>query len=672
MKVKGANFFELHVEKIVLIAVAVVFVLVLVFQLGAEGPAVTINGQQTPLEQAYAPAENLARETQREIQAADPPLPEITESVDLLGRFQAARTADLTPRDRIASLGPPINLSVGDIGDIGGNARFVDLSVPAPADPAAYSFAATLDPWTVEEVEGLAALAPARQPYEKAAVSVQATFDAEALYSALADDPDGAGPINAWPINWWNNNIEILGVRLDRQRRATDGSWGETEAVPTPPGMLDLPAEIAEVGPELTAGELESFLDDVRRQLLRQVRQPDYYAIIAGEAWVEPREGARLAAMDAGINPEVAALERRLAQLDRDIERLQSELGEITGGRPQAEAPDRRTENRIRSLEMQIQRRQEQRDQIVEELTALGFAPEPAEEEGAAGGRRDARGEPEPGNQPLSARQPVELWAHDLTAEPGETYRYRLRAVLNNPAFRRDQFLIEEQRSMAQSPTILSEPSPWTEPVIVSPMSAFFVSSGAEGQQGAMGVRMATAGVEVFKFYYGYYRKGVTSLEPGDPVAAKADLPEGLRIFDTAGPRPEGGARVAPPDPELGGRRGPAPEQAEGLGTQTVAAADAYLLDVVESSARDTGGLVQGQAPRMVAFGDSSGAILRRLVGEDRRSGLYGRLSASAEAGRTQGEPAPEPEPEEPVRDPREAPPPPPVDPGGGGGGGGG
>src|SRR5690606_22508638 len=116
MKVKGAGFFELHIEKIVLAVVAAVFVLVLVIQLGAEGPTVTVNNKKVPLDQAYEPAESLAREARTRMSAQEPALPEVGEQVDLLGRFHQARGAQLAPRDRIV-LGPTINL--GSIGEGG-------------------------------------------------------------------------------------------------------------------------------------------------------------------------------------------------------------------------------------------------------------------------------------------------------------------------------------------------------------------------------------------------------------------------------------------------------------------------------------------------------------------------------------------------------------------------
>jgi hypothetical protein len=210
-------------------------------------------------------------------------------------------------------------------------------------------------------------------------------------------------------------------------------------------------------------------------------------------------------------------------------------------------------------------------------------------------------------------------------------------------------------------------------------MTAYFVSSGAEARQGAMGVVTASAGVEIYQFFYGFYRKGTSALEPGDPVAAQAKLPP-LQKFDVSMPPPADGRAPPPlraPDPgDPGGRLRPgaavpAVPAELAIGESIVIDADAYLLDVVESSAVEAGPLGRGSgtAPRYALFGNPAGHVERRSVTEDRRGGLYSRLAASAEAGLTQGQPEPEPEQAEQIRTP---PPPPPDRPGEGGGGGGG
>jgi hypothetical protein len=479
MKVKGAGFFELHIEKIVLAVVAAVFVLVLVIQLGAEGPTVTVNNQKLPLDQAYEPAERLARDARSRMNAQEPPLPDVGEQVDLLGRFHQGRAAELAPRDRIV-LGPSINL--GEVGEGGefGNTPFVQLVIPPPQEPVAFSFAATLDPWVVSETEGLAALVGPSQPYDKAAVSVQATYDTAELERILRAEPEGE--LSAWPISWWRGSMEILAVRLERQRQNSDGSWSsEIETVATPPGALDLPTELAET-PDLAPRHIKAIVEQVQRGLAQQVRRPAYYPIIAGDPWVEPREGVRLTSLEAGANPDVARNQKDLANIDRQIAQLEQERAQLTGGRDprqgEGRAMDRATENRVRRIDRDLERLTQRREQAVAWLTERGFAPEEQAGEQDPLGRRQGEQRPglRPGQgevEPLFAGERLQVWAHDLTAEPGATYRYRVRLEMTNPAFGQSQFLVEEQKSLSEAPTVFSEPSPWTEPVVVAPMTAF-------------------------------------------------------------------------------------------------------------------------------------------------------------------------------------------------------
>jgi hypothetical protein len=60
-------------------------------------------------------------------------------------------------------------------------------------------------------------------------------------------------------------------------------------------------------------------------------------------------------------------------------------------------------------------------------------------------------------------RQPLVFWAHDETAEPKKTYRYRIRLGVFNPVAAADQF-----SSRAKDAILWSEFSPPTEPVQVS------------------------------------------------------------------------------------------------------------------------------------------------------------------------------------------------------------
>ena len=73
----------------------------------------------------------------------------------------------------------------------------------------------------------------------------------------------------------------------------------------------------------------------------------------------------------------------------------------------------------------------------------------------------------------------ITLWAHDVTARPGATYRYRVVVTLLNPLFNRDSQLNDEQReAYADRLGLESQTSDWIE-VAVPPARRFFLVSAS-------------------------------------------------------------------------------------------------------------------------------------------------------------------------------------------------
>lgn len=79
-----------------------------------------------------------------------------------------------------------------------------------------------------------------------------------------------------------------------------------------------------------------------------------------------------------------------------------------------------------------------------------------------------------------------------------------MRVVVNNPLFAKEQFLSDAQKPAAASPTTEGEWSGWSSPISVERDRHFFVVSGSENDALGNGPRAA---VEVYQFYYGYWRR---------------------------------------------------------------------------------------------------------------------------------------------------------------------
>ena len=117
----------------------------------------------------------------------------------------------------------------------------------------------------------------------------------------------------------------------------------------------------------------------------------------------------------------------------------------------------------------------------------------------------------------------IVMWGHDLFVEPGETYRYRVTLKLYNPFFAKKRSLTEEQEHLAESFTLSSAPSDWSEPITVEPrLQVFITSATAPGQRrgavGGLGLGQATA--EVYRYFDGRQWMGTFKVQPGEHIGA--------------------------------------------------------------------------------------------------------------------------------------------------------
>jgi hypothetical protein len=125
----------------------------------------------------------------------------------------------------------------------------------------------------------------------------------------------------------------------------------------------------------------------------------------------------------------------------------------------------------------------------------------------AVGPGSEAEAEPE--------SRKIKVWAHDLSIEPGKTYRYRLVVSVLNPLYRQkriDDTLREEnynKLALGPDPAEL-DASSWSAPVRVDSEHYFFMVKGSAQSQ--------TARVEVWEVYDGRWVFEEFEVRPGDPI----------------------------------------------------------------------------------------------------------------------------------------------------------
>jgi len=518
---------------------------------------------------------------------------------------------------------------------------------PVPVAPRAASYRATLDPFAVNEIEGFAAFLPAEQPFDTPWVSMQSSFSGNELHAAYTNDPDGAGgAISPLPGSWWNQGTGVLEVEVERQQRGVDGQWGAAEPVTRMPGITSMLDDL-----DVRATNYKQ-LQQIGMQAANQeqpILRPEFVQLLEGEPWVPPAEIPDPSEIGE-IQNQIRVLERTLASVDKNIEQKnraltgqgvantrQNERDGRGGDAAQRNAARNQSGNRddgeqndvrTRNIERQIEQLAERREGVIEELEELGWKqPENFGSSEAFDREKYTR------TEDLLESDEVHFWSHDFDVESGATYRYRTRLVFVNPMYGRKSSLDESLHELADAKLTRSEWTNWGEPVRVSWDEYYFVTGASSGD---VGIGSASANAELYRFYYGYWRKSEVSLQPGDRFVSEIELPEGLQQWDVENPA-EGQAWK----PDDGSTEGGEVEQADGvaellLPTEMAVATDSWLLDVVQSPVVTTGISGSARASLEALIRGPDGQISSRSSRIDKSLPLYSIIKASAALGEDQ------------------------------------
>ncbi len=719
MKLKGISRAEQFADKIVFAAFALFLVFVLVMQVGLLGGTGTVKiaGKDVPLDQADRALKAIAdaKRARMESDRVDEGIPASLPSALAQYKQAMAKSRPGENHPRLTRLVRPTIKGEGATAHdttsgviASSDADFNPFVPPTPSKPILSIFEGTIDPISVVQVGAdLAKALPSEQPFDVRTVTILSIFDAAELRAALTGDRGGP-PI---PNAFWQGRVELFDVRIVRQEKGSDGQWGGEVTLEQIPGRFSMRQTLARE--DLNPLNMRGFLDD-ERAFRESIRRPRFYSAVSGERWTWP------ALQDAGADPakqaRIERLQRELRGVRSEIDRLNKLLNPPTtpptppgapprnppknppGGPPGdrgsrggpgdlPSAPFARNEPRndddsfiwpdisTRWLAQgppggggrpptppapkpdpkvawtrQLAEFKKRETDLVKDLEGLGMNLSPTAPSAQA----------EQFDEPLAsltdaATQRVTLWAHDLTAAPGAEYRYKARIVVTNPFFGQAERLKDSLRSLAAPVVAASADSPWSDPVAIPPRTLYFLRSASEAGQDPI-ANQSRASIDIYEFYYGYWRRASAALTPGDPVVATTDeLPvlETWRIEKSA----EGKWAVG---------AGTAVERRRRL------SAGAILLDVLSI-------IVGGdRAGASALLADSSGRLFSMSPNSSSdAAALRARIEASMSASQKavvrlpEGEPTtPDGSPSDPGRPPSSPPTPPssPDDSGGGGG----
>jgi hypothetical protein len=118
-------------------------------------------------------------------------------------------------------------------------------------------------------------------------------------------------------------------------------------------------------------------------------------------------------------------------------------------------------------------------------------------------------------------------WAHDDTAVPGKTYRYRMKVLFKNPLYGTAGLAKEpKDENKYVLDTAAPEWSDWSKDVRVPPTTRYFF---AQAKQAMARGAVVNAVVDVFKREKGKWVKGTFTVTPGDSIGQ----PQGFVDYTT-------------------------------------------------------------------------------------------------------------------------------------------
>ncbi len=399
-----------------------------------------------------------------------------------------------------------------------------------------------------------------QRPADFSYVSVSAQFSfAELMNRYRAPDVPGEQRIDE---GLWRERLAVTAVQLLREELdPVTGEWGNPATIRPLPGQF---AIVPDDQPTLTFEESQALETQIRSNQ-PVIRRPDFPAISNGP-WTPPDIANRVYTPEELQQRE--ELQRRITQLERQIDRLGGDerdprssdrstrrgaedsgtyedfdpRGSRDRGSSRDDAtPDRRADrnaDRLADLETQL-------SSARQELNALlGIQEEAGEFAGPRGPNPgDFRESPDDFTPPFDQNNyggvsprfggggataeavpdEIKVWAHDLTAKPGRTYRYKVLVSVMNPLYRFPRLnpkqLAENRNRLSIGPSeeeiAQTDWSP-SATVDLDPKHYYFVTGGSKDQK--------RAEVEVWTVYDGIWRKNEFVEFPGNEIGGTAEI----------------------------------------------------------------------------------------------------------------------------------------------------
>ncbi|MHC4417611.1 MAG: hypothetical protein ACYSU6_03380 [Planctomycetota bacterium] len=534
---KGGNFFEQHVEKIVLAVVGLVCLWLLITRvlisptyvryddekLGAGG----IDGH------ILKEAELLEDRLNRKAKPKEP----YARRVDDFGALVGSSISNVD-----VSLAPPLPPTLDEVRVKG---RYRIPSIGQVEEVAAEHIKAVAYVPTEVIDEDTVYGAEVSEPNDIDLVTVEAKFGVAELYERFNESFAG----DNIPEEWRDPCLGVpvfAAVQLKRQELLSDGSWSDWKTVPRPKTdhrrkMFEVIEDIEDLPAGGVKVRLLQFDDaEVRMDLL----QPEAYQIAsAKEEWFPPSLHKEYVEyqreIDAKEKREAKAAEREGRKEERTDRRTRTPRGRTGGagmGMPGGGGgpfggggggpfgggggmPMRRqTPTRRRRVERDTER---DRPERTRETTKTTLDVYQKFDEILMTREKDL----------AKMEEPLVVWAHDDTVEPKKSYRYKVRLGVFNPVAGTNQFS-DEDKYLNEKVILWSEFSDLTEPVDIPGGLYFFPLDIQEATE--------TVTVQVCRYVLGYWysknfliKRGEVIGEVSEYKATDEEAQEGVTVPET-------------------------------------------------------------------------------------------------------------------------------------------
>lgn len=551
---KGIGFFEQHVEKIILTVTVLVLAIAFYTQFIREPHSIPEGSPQEIKTKVESEIESLNRRLNGNANVPNYEVAGFDEHFE-------QTTIRNAPGSGLATgvIGnPPIEPPIAE----GGGETY---SLPRPPMATGFEVAAGHALLATSGNQGeitqqLIDILDQRAPYDFQYVSVAADFPFAQWVRRLEQRRSGQDP--PVPTRWWGSRRFLAGVLLQRQELdPVTGEWSDPVIIDPMPGQIGYRENAEQVW---EPGEFQQTLSLISNQQ-QFVQQPPFVPTAGGVPWTPPGEGLASLSPETqlelrglfddleGVRDRIFRMEERNgnARTRTDNSRSRSRTttnrrstgggmgaaGGAFGGNNAARRTPAPTRSRDQNLSP-LDRLRNQEVEIINEIMAI-LLPDQAEQQNnqpvaqQPGFNQPGMMQPgfNPGMRGNNTAQPVQsagitedevrVWAHDITVEPGKTYRYRVIVNVLNPLFRRSninkQQRAENYRKIALGPDPDElESSPWSRPITTDPVNFFWLVDGSlQNQQ---------AEVEIWTRYSGQWERLESRVSAGDAIGGNTNI----------------------------------------------------------------------------------------------------------------------------------------------------